>query len=72
VAIFVPNALGIILYFILREPILGACTRCGTLAKAEYAFCPKCGEARGPACPRCRKAVEQGWTVCAYCGARLG
>ena len=31
-AIFIPSAIGIILYFILRRPLLRACTQCGTPA----------------------------------------
>src|SRR5512138_2075692 len=29
-ALFIPNAIGIILYFILREPLLTTCAACGT------------------------------------------
>ena len=71
-AIFVPNAIGIILYFIFREPLLVPCPKCGAQARANFAFCPTCGDARGPACPQCRRAVEAGWSHCAFCGARMG
>jgi cytochrome bd-type quinol oxidase subunit 2 len=70
-AIFIPNAIGIILYFILRHPLLVPCGSCGTLSRSAFAFCRACGGALGPACPQCRKAVETDWSNCAYCGAKL-
>jgi RNA polymerase subunit RPABC4/transcription elongation factor Spt4 len=71
-AIFIPNALGIILYFVLREPMMTPCPHCATLVKHGFAFCPACGTAVGEACPQCKKAVEPGWSHCPVCGAKLG
>jgi len=71
-AIFIPNALGIILYFVLREPMMTPCPHCATLVKHGFAFCPACGTAVGKACPQCKRSVEPGWSHCASCGARLG
>lgn len=70
-AIFVPNGIGIILYFVLREPLLRPCPRCQGLTRPGFAFCPRCGEALSNACPQCRKAIETGWSHCPYCGAKL-
>ena len=70
-AFIVPNAIGIILYFILREPLLRPCPSCGALARPRFAYCPKCGASLAPACPQCRRAVEAGWRACPYCGASL-
>jgi RNA polymerase subunit RPABC4/transcription elongation factor Spt4 len=70
-AIFIPNAIGIIVYFILREPILRPCPNCSQIVKPGYAFCPHCGCNLAPACPNCRRAVEPGWKNCAACGASL-
>jgi hypothetical protein len=70
-AIFIPNAIGVILYFVLREPLLVNCTRCGFQVRPGFAFCPKCGASLAQACPQCRRAVEPGWTHCAHCGAPL-
>jgi hypothetical protein len=70
-ATFIPNAIGIILYFILREPLLVPCPQCSTLVRPGHAFCPHCGAALGHACPQCRRAVEPGWSHCASCGATL-
>jgi hypothetical protein len=71
-AIFIPNAIGIILYFILREPLLQNCPKCGARANAAFAFCSVCGEALAMSCPGCRSAVQPGWSHCARCGASLG
>jgi hypothetical protein len=61
-AIFVPSAVGIILYFILRG---------GTPARKGHAYCASCGTAVRAACPQCRQPVEPGWRNCARCGAAL-
>ena len=71
-AIFIPNALGIILYFVLREPLMTSCPQCATPVKHGFAFCPACGAAVGNACPQCKRPVEPGWSHCAACGTRLG
>jgi len=70
-AIFIPNAIGIILYFILRDPIPVPCPTCGMPARKGHAFCAGCGAAVRAACPQCRQTVEPGWQNCARCGARL-
>jgi RNA polymerase subunit RPABC4/transcription elongation factor Spt4 len=70
-AIFIPNAIGIILYFILRDPRMRACPNCSQLAKPGFAFCPHCGQNMSPACPSCRRAVEPGWRNCPACGTVL-
>jgi len=71
-AIFIPNAIGIILYFILREPLLRPCPRCGAAEKATFPYCSACGASLAGICPSCQNAVEPNWTHCARCGAKLG
>ncbi|HEX9187263.1 MAG TPA: zinc ribbon domain-containing protein [Vicinamibacteria bacterium] len=70
-AIFIPNAIGIILYFILRDPVPVPCPACGAPAKKGHAYCAGCGTVVRPACPACREPVEPGWRNCARCGAAL-
>jgi hypothetical protein len=70
-AILVPNAIGIILYFALREPLPIPCPRCAAPAKPGFVFCPACGTPMQPACPNCRRAVEPGWSNCPHCGTNL-
>jgi peptidoglycan/LPS O-acetylase OafA/YrhL len=70
-AIFLANGIGIILYFILREPLPVHCTRCGAGVLPSHTFCPRCGFGVQPACQACHRAVQSGWTHCAWCGNQL-
>lgn len=70
-AIFMPNAIGIMLYFILRDPLWKPCPGCGNFAKAGFAFCPHCGASLQPTCPNCGKPIDSSWANCAHCGQRL-
>jgi len=68
-AIFIPNAIGVILYFILRDPLPVFCPRCGASLKSTFTFCPQCATALRPTCPSCGRAVEWNWAHCPSCGA---
>lgn len=70
-AIFIPNAIGIILYFILRNPLPAPCPACGTSTQRSHAFCPSCGAGVRVACAQCRQPIEAGWRVCPRCGTPL-
>jgi len=70
-AIFIPNGVGIILYFILRDPMPVYCSRCGHPMNPGFAFCPGCGSNILPACPSCHRTLQPGWTHCAWCGTRV-
>jgi hypothetical protein len=70
-AIFVPNALGIILYFVLRDPLMFACPFCSAPMRGGFAFCPSCGASTAHSCPSCRKPVDPHWLHCVACGAKL-
>ena len=70
-AIFIPNAIGIILYFIVRERPRQKCPRCGKTVRGGFAFCPACGAEVSQSCPHCRGAIEPGWSHCPSCGKGL-
>ena len=70
-SIFIPNAIGIILYFILRDPVSVPCPTCAMPARKGHAFCAGCGTAVRTACPQCHQPVEPGWRNCARCGATI-
>jgi hypothetical protein len=70
-AIFIPSAVGVILYFILRDPIPVPCPACTTPARKGHAYCAACGAPVRVACPQCREPVEPGWRNCVRCGAVL-
>ncbi|MGH9744614.1 MAG: zinc ribbon domain-containing protein [Candidatus Acidiferrales bacterium] len=70
-AALVPDGIGIILYFILRDPLPKPCPGCSQLVKAGFVFCPHCGTAMKPTCPNCGRAVEHAWSNCPECGSKL-
>ena len=70
-ALLIPNGIGIILYFILRDPLAAPCPKCSAPSRPGFAFCPQCGATLAPACPQCKHAVEPNWANCAYCGVKL-
>jgi hypothetical protein len=70
-AVFIPSAVGVILYFILRDPIPVPCPSCGTPARKGHAYCASCGAAVRAACPQCRQPLEAGWRNCVRCGTPL-
>jgi hypothetical protein len=45
-AFFIPNLIGFILYFLIRQPLLRPCGSCGKPIRAGEAFCSHC------ACPQ--------------------
>ena len=71
IAILIPNMIGIILYFFMREPVLEPCPKCHALVRSSFAFCPNCSAQLRTACPNCRRPVEPGWNNCAFCGSGL-
>lgn len=71
VAAFIPSALGIIIYFVLRQPLRGTCPQCGTFVQSEFNFCPQCNYKLSAGCPHCQRAVSPGDVYCPYCGTSL-
>lgn len=71
VTIFIPYTMGLILYFVLRDPLPRPCPTCKTPVKRGFTFCPNCGTAVQPTCPNCGKGVEFGWMNCPHCGNKL-
>jgi RNA polymerase subunit RPABC4/transcription elongation factor Spt4 len=68
-AFFVPYAIGIIVYFIMRDPLPAPCPTCGAMTPHAFTFCPQCGTVVKPSCPQCHRALQRGWTHCPTCGA---
>jgi RNA polymerase subunit RPABC4/transcription elongation factor Spt4 len=71
VAILIPNGLGIILYFILRQPRQRACPQCGNAVQTGFNFCPRCNYKLSPSCPQCQRLVGVNDAYCPYCGTSL-
>ena len=51
-ALLIPNALGIVIYFIMRAPLGGGiCPHCNSRIPAGSVFCNRCGTRVAPASP---------------------
>jgi Double zinc ribbon/Phospholipase_D-nuclease N-terminal len=71
IAIFVPNGLGIVLYFVLRKPRAARCSQCDAEVQPGFSFCPRCRNRLQPVCPHCQQSVNLGDKFCPYCGGDL-
>jgi len=67
----VPYFIGVILYFILRDPLPASCPQCGTDVPQAFAFCPGCGISVHPVCSQCGKPLQREWMNCPHCGYRV-
>ena len=70
-AALIPDCIGVILYFVLRDPMPVTCPHCSTKVISKFAFCPSCGTSLKPTCPQCGQAVEPIWSNCGHCGTKL-
>ncbi len=68
--IFIPNALGFLLYFLLRTPVRVRCGRCGALVHPESRYCAACGSAIAEVCGRCGHPLADGDAYCPMCGLK--
>jgi len=70
-AIFIGNFIGIILYFLMRDPMPTPCPKCNKLSAQSFTFCPSCGTELMRTCKVCHRKLGAGWSNCAYCGTSL-
>jgi RNA polymerase subunit RPABC4/transcription elongation factor Spt4 len=71
VAVIITNGLGIILYFILRQPLQRTCPQCGNTVQIGFNFCPNCSSQLSPSCTKCHRVVGPTDIYCPYCGTSL-
>jgi len=69
--LLIPNAIGYIIYFVVRQPIMGVCPQCGAAVNPGFNYCPKCKCVLHPVCPQCHRTIEVGAKFCPYCSAEL-
>jgi hypothetical protein len=70
-AIFVPYLIGVIIYFIVREPRPFDCPQCGATVSARFNYCPSCKHNLRPSCPQCKREVRLGDKFCPNCAFEL-
>ncbi len=70
-AILVPYLIGVIIYFLVREPLLYSCPECGASVSARFNFCPNCKLDLRPSCPQCKREVRADDKYCPYCAQEL-
>lgn len=71
IAIFVPYLIGVVVYFLVREPLPFNCPQCGAVVTARFNFCPSCKYNLRPACPQCKREVRSDDKYCPYCAEEL-
>ncbi|HUU13417.1 MAG TPA: zinc ribbon domain-containing protein [Terriglobia bacterium] len=70
-AIFVPYLIGVIAYFIMREPRPFDCPQCGATVSARFNYCPSCKYNLRPTCPQCKREIRLGDKFCPHCAGEL-
>ncbi|RPI21458.1 MAG: hypothetical protein EHM61_24720 [Acidobacteria bacterium] len=66
--IFIPNAIGFIIYFLVRRPLRLQCPQCKAVVDPQVNFCPSCRFSFRQTCPQCKAAVDPGDRFCPKCG----
>jgi len=67
----VPNAIGFILYFLMRTPVKDKCPQCAAVVDRRGNFCPVCRYNFHPTCPQCKSVVQRMDKYCVRCGTTL-
>ena len=74
ILIFLPTwgLIGLVIYFLMREPLPYPCPQCSATVSARFNFCPNCKCNLQPACPNCKREVAELDKFCPFCGTDLG
>jgi predicted amidophosphoribosyltransferase len=68
IAIFVPNGIGYLIYFLMRKPLQLPCPHCASANESAAKYCTKCGKPLKPTCTQCGAALRPGDVFCPSCG----
>ena len=73
ILIFLPTwgLIGLVIYFLMREPLPYNCPQCGTTVGPRFNYCPSCKCNLHPACPQCKREVVETDKYCPYCAQEL-
>ena len=70
-AILVPDLIGVVIYFLLRDPLPLDCPSCGAQGNARFNYCPRCGFNFRATCPQCKQEARPGDHYCPHCACDL-
>jgi hypothetical protein len=62
------QGIGLVVYFLLRQPVMSHCPQCSTTLLPAFNFCPQCQFQLNPMCAECNHSVRLTDTYCGYCG----
>ncbi|HET8925646.1 MAG TPA: zinc ribbon domain-containing protein [Candidatus Acidoferrum sp.] len=73
ILVFLPTwgLIGLVIYFLMREPLPYPCPQCGYSVSARFNFCPNCKCNLHPSCPQCKHEVAELDKFCPFCGNDL-
>jgi hypothetical protein len=66
-----PVGIGLVVYFLLRQPVLTRCPACGTDVQHDYHHCPQCNYQLVANCGCCYRTVHITDLYCTRCGHDL-
>lgn len=66
-----PGGVGVVLYFLLREPIMASCPSCGAHVESHYHYCPQCAYQVTLCCTNCYRSARITDIFCVHCGKDL-
>lgn len=69
--IFIPNAIGFIIYFLLRQPLMVKCPQCEAAVHPNFNYCSHCKYNLRPTCPKCAHVIRAGDAYCPHCAHEL-
>lgn len=67
----IQGGIGIVLYFLLRQPQVSRCPACGTHVQSDFHFCPQCNYQLAANCGNCFRTVRATDQFCTRCGHEL-
>ena len=71
ICVAMPPGIGIVLYFLLRQPEVSRCAACGTHVQSDFHFCPQCNFQLTANCGNCFRTVRATDQYCTRCGHEL-
>ena len=66
-----PGGIGLVLYFLLRQPEISLCPACSTHVQNDFHFCPQCNYQLRANCGNCFRTVRTSDLYCTRCGHEL-